>query len=249
MFFSTSSRLFWNKWKQLCAKHKQRLAHFEWCNSCQKSIYMRRLVIYKILKILYFYKNIVIYKLISWAFAATASIESQYLIQYNKTISLSEQNLIDCSGFGDCSAGFPSVAFNYVIKNGIATSQSYPYTASQGNACQFNSNTIGAFVSGFETIFNNELKMQIAIDTIGPIIVYLNSDPLLTYQSGTIINNSSCSFFTNHVALAVGYGTDAVTKTDYYIVKNSWGSGWGENGYFRIARGVNMCGIGIKGIL
>ena len=67
-----------------------------------------------------------------------------------------------------------------------------------------------------------------------------------TYTSG-IINITRCSKNIDHSALAGGYGTDNATGLDYYIVKNSRGTGWGEGGYFRIARGVNMCGIGYKG--
>ena len=88
--------------------------------------------------------------------------------------------------------------------------------------------------------------MQVAIDTYGPIVVFFNRDAINSYTSG-IINNQSCSLLTDHVGLAVGYGTDSLTGTKYYIVKNSWGQNWGEEGYFRIARGVNMCGIGLKG--
>ncbi len=66
----------------------------------------------------------------SWAFAATASIESQYLIQYGINISISEQNLIDCSGFGNCYAGFPDIAFNYIInQEDVLISKYYPYVA------------------------------------------------------------------------------------------------------------------------
>ena len=169
------------------------------------------------------------------------------MIQKKLNISLSEQNLIDCSGFGDCSAGFPDVAFNYIKRNGINIAQSYQYKGSKGSSCKRLSFNGTYSISSFETIFNDESKMQIAIDVIGPIVVFFSSQLLQAYTGGIMGINQTCSLYTDHVALAVGYGTDPSTGTDYYIVKNSWGSLWGEGGYFRIIRGENMCGIGLKG--
>ena len=115
---------------------------------------------------------------VSWAFAITGSIESQYLIQYNQIISLSEQNLIDCSGFGGCNTGFPSIGLNYVIQNKLYKNTDYRYTQIKGKCNTtknigrptFNANDTviiqGIPISKFETIFNDELKMKIAIDTI-----------------------------------------------------------------------------------
>ena len=88
--------------------------------------------------------------------------------------------------------------------------------------------------------------MKTVVDKIGPIIVSLNSELLLTYKPGTIINDPLCPTVINHNALVVGYSTE--NGLDYWIVKNSWGTEWGEQGYFKIARGKNMCGIGIKAI-
>lgn len=89
--------------------------------------------------------------------------------------------------------------------------------------------------------------MKKVVDNIGPLIISLDQRALLNYRGG-IINFRNCSTTLNHNALLVGYGTDSATKLDYWIVKNSYGSNWGENGYFRIARGVNMCGIGKSAI-
>ena len=86
--------------------------------------------------------------------------------------------------------------------------------------------------------------MKSAIDTIGPIVVFFSRDAIISYTGG-IVNNPKCSLVADHVALAVGY--DTKNGVDYYIVKNSWGSNWTNSGYVYIARGVNMCGIGLKG--
>ena len=103
-------------------------------------------------------------------------------------------------------------------------------------------------LSGYQTIRDDEILMKTVIDKVGPIIVSLNSKLLDTYKSGSIIDDSSCPTSINHNALAVGYGYDPILKIDYWIVKNSWGSQWGDQGYFKIARGKNMCGIGKSAI-
>ena len=119
-----------------------------------------------------------------WAFAVTGVIESHYMIQFNQSISLSEQNLIDCSGFGDCNGGFPSIALNYVKNNGIKQSENYKFKA-VNQSCQSTQyigrlstvvNMTGPLlpwiqISNFEIIFNDESKMQMAIDTIVNIYI------------------------------------------------------------------------------
>ena len=89
--------------------------------------------------------------------------------------------------------------------------------------------------------------MKSVLDKIGPIIVSFNVEALYNYKSG-IIDKKNCSKVVNHNALAVGYGYDYITGLEYYIVKNSWGKDWGENGYFRIAMNKNMCGIGASAL-
>jgi cathepsin L len=183
-----------------------------------------------------------------WAFAAVASLEGQNFKKHNKLVSLSEQNLVDCSGpegnFG-CEGGLPDQAYQYIIDNkGIDTEKSYPYTAEDGN-CAFNKKTIGATVSAFTDIATGDEKaLQKAVATIGPISVGIDAsqDSFQSYTSG-IYDEENCSTTQlDHGVTVVGYGTD--NGKDYWLVKNSWGTSWGIKGYIKMSRNANnQCGI------
>jgi hypothetical protein len=97
--------------------------------------------------------------------------------------------------------------------------------------------------SGFQTIAYDEILMQTVLAKIGPIIASVSSDLLVNYTDG-IINSPTCSLKLDHSVLIVGYDRQG----QYYIVKNSWGTQWGEQGYFRIAMGSNMCGIAMQAL-
>ncbi|KAK4876097.1 hypothetical protein RN001_012519 [Aquatica leii] len=180
-----------------------------------------------------------------WAFSSTGAIEGQNFLQNGKLISLSEQNLVDCnSANGGCSGGLMDLAFEYVMKNkGIDTEESYPYQDYRG-ACQFDPTKVGAQVYGYKRVTaDSEEDLKSAVATVGPIAVAINVDQnLQQYQNG-VFDDPSCSKELNHAVLVVGYGTNN-NGVDYWIVKNSWGSSWGENGYILMSRNKNnQCGI------
>ena len=90
----------------------------------------------------------------------------------------------------------------------------------------------------------DEDSLVYALSTVGPIAAAIDATPLQFYKSGILSDVDCSSTELNHAVLITGFGTDAATGKDYYIVKNSWNSNWGENGYFRIARNENnLCGI------
>jgi len=183
-----------------------------------------------------------------WAFSTTGSLEGQHFKSTGQLVSLSEQNLVDCSGAEGnegCDGGLMDNAFTYIKKNGgIDTESSYPYKAQDGK-CKFNKANIGATDTGFVDIKKgNETDLQVAVATVGPVSVAIDAshNSFQLYKSG-IYNEKHCSTTQlDHGVLAVGYGTTA--GKDFWIVKNSWGTGWGEQGYIQMSRNAkNQCGI------
>jgi cathepsin L len=183
-----------------------------------------------------------------WAFSATGSLEGQHFAQTKALVSLSEQNLVDCSGsFGNmgCNGGLMDQAFQYIKANmGIDTESSYPYEA-RNDVCRFKKADVGATDTGFVDIkAMNETDLQMAIATVGPISVAIDAShgSFHLYKSG-IYNEPMCSATRlDHGVLAVGY--DSQNSMEYYIVKNSWGTSWGQDGYIWMSRNANnQCGI------
>ncbi|UYV80617.1 hypothetical protein LAZ67_19001030 [Cordylochernes scorpioides] len=180
-----------------------------------------------------------------WAYSATGSLEGQWYLKTGKLVSLSEQNLVDCSrpeGNHGCRGGLMTKAYDYLIKNkGIDTEESYPYEALTLK-CRYNNASIGATCSSYvELAEGDEEALKEAVATKGPVSIGINADYLQTY-SGGILDKPGCSSELDHGVLAVGYGSE--NGKDYWLIKNSWGADWGEKGYIRMSRNKNnQCGI------
>ena len=182
-----------------------------------------------------------------WAFSAIGTIEGQHSLKYKQLVSLSEQNLVDCSyDFGNegCDGGWPEAAMRYVKNNsGVDTEKNYPYTASDGS-CAYNKTYSGANVTGTVNITQGDIDaLYIAIAKVGPISVAIDAEDDFQFYSSGIYTSDVCDADSlNHAVLAVGYGIQNNNK--YIIVKNSWGSDWGMDGYIYMSTDVdNLCGI------
>ena len=170
----------------------------------------------------------------SWAFSTTGAVEAYYQISHGTLRSLSEQQLLDCSGARSCTQGNTAMALKYVLGAGLTTEAQYPYTARPGT-CKVSSGNY--HIDGFSRLpIGDEDALGAAVDA-GPVSVIINGNWFSSYTGG--IANPDCESQIPVFAsvLIVGY-TD-----DYWIVKNSLGVSWGEGGYFEIVRGQNACGI------
>jgi len=185
-----------------------------------------------------------------WAFSAVAALEGQLAINTSKLVSLSEQNLVDCSreqGNEGCNGGLMDLAFQYIIDNdGIDTEKAYPYEGVD-DECQYDAQSVGAHIKAFTDIQSgSEKELQSAVAKIGPISVAIDAGQLSFqfYRSG-VYNEPNCGSAMeelNHGVTAVGYGTQS--GKDYWIVKNSWSTQWGNKGYILMSRNKNnQCGI------
>jgi len=184
-----------------------------------------------------------------WAFSTTGALEGQHYRKTGVLVSLSEQNLVDCSGhYGNngCNGGLMDNAFRYIKDNGgLDTEKSYPYEGID-DSCHFERSNIGATDRGFVDIPEaDETKMMQAVATIGPVSVAIDaSHESFQFYSEGVYDEPTCdSQNLDHGVLVVGYGTDTDDK-DYWLVKNSWGTTWGDGGYIKMARNKdNQCGI------
>jgi C1A family cysteine protease len=186
-----------------------------------------------------------------WSFSTTGAMEGAHFVATGDLVSLSEKNLMDCSILNhSCNGGSMALAFLYAERHPLETEADYPYAPVDGK-CQYNKSKGVVKVTKYSNIKANspaDLKAAIAQ---GPVSVAIEADQsVFQLYTGGVLTSSACGTQLDHGVLAVGYGTDA-TAGDYYLVKNSWGPSWGDQGYIKIgvADGQGICGIQMMPIL
>jgi len=186
-----------------------------------------------------------------WAFSSTGALEGAWFLSNGTLVSLSEQQLVDCStaqGNQGCNGGLMDDAFQYVIKNkGLTTEAAYPYSATGPNNCQSKGKPVAARISKFVDVTPNSDQALMAAIAKQPVSVAVEADQSsFQFYSGGVMT-AACGTALDHGVLAVGYGTSG--GLDYYLVKNSWGADWGMGGYIQLGRGASynggqgQCGI------
>ncbi|XP_022217019.2 procathepsin L-like [Drosophila obscura] len=176
-----------------------------------------------------------------WSFAATGVIEGRYAIKYGHLQSLSEQNLVDCCLGSE--RGYNTWRAMECIQHlgGIDTESSYPYQGAD-DVCRYRLSASAARVFGVVALPEGNERIMAQALLRGPLAVSISSNTMQFYTSG-VFRDSSCSRSFDHAVLAVGYGTDP-RFGDYWLIKNSWGTQWGESGYIRMTRNSNnQCGV------
>jgi len=194
-----------------------------------------------------------------WAFSAAGAIEGRRAIAGGPLKKLSKEELINCDMNANGCGGSHSIdeGLRFASKQGLTSELDYPFTSkgsseSSGHDGSCNRKEEKKPVVKVGSVYDvpplSEKGLMTALQS-GPVSVGIYAapgSPLQNYRSG-VINDDDCPTQNNHAVLLVGYGHDSKTGKDYWKVKNSWGPSFGEDGYFRIVRGKNMCGIAEHG--
>jgi C1A family cysteine protease len=187
-----------------------------------------------------------------WTFSASGAMEGAWSIAKGSLVSLSEQELVDCAGlkYGSmgCNGGQMDGAFKYAIDNGMCTESSYPYTSGvtkTAGTCH-SCSAVDHFSSCSDVKPNDQISLKAAVAQ-QPVSIAIEADTkyFQSYSSG-VLTSSSCGQNLDHGVLIVGYGVENGIK--YWLVKNSWSTSWGDQGYVKIARSDSTNDPGVCGI-
>ena len=178
------------------------------------------------------------------AYTVAANVEGVNFATNHKLVPLSAEEVVACAmGTSGCDGGWPADAIQWFLSNTngeICTAASMPFNSSDGipGPCSINCTT-GAQVTKSINLPASELAIATSLVMNGPVAVAVDGTSWALYTGGILTN---CTYSeVDHTAVVVGY--DDRSNPPYWLIKNSWGTSWGENGYIRIAKGTNECGV------
>lgn len=181
-----------------------------------------------------------------WAFSTTGGIEGQWFLAGHSLTSLSEQELVSCDTIDDgCNGGLMNNAYDWLLQNRqgkISTEASYPYVSGMGNvpACNLAGKTVGATINGHYNIYHSETQMAAWVAEHGPLSIAVDATAWQLYFGGIMTDCGGSQL--DHGVLIVAYGiSNDTSKIPYWLIKNSWGASWGDQGYIPVARGSDQC--------
>lgn len=195
-----------------------------------------------------------------WTFAAAETLESHVALATGALFTLSEQEFVscvpdpqDCGGTGGCEGATAELAFGYAVENGLVSEWTTPYTSYTGNdgVCSLTRTKPArvAKITDFIVLEENSYDALIdAVSTVGPIAISVDASSWSSYSGGIFDGCNQVNPDIDHAVVLVGYGTDPASGLDYWLVRNSWGPTWGENGYIRLLRTPDeqdRCGVDI----
>jgi len=188
-----------------------------------------------------------------WAFSTIAALEGSYYLKNKQLVSLSEQEFVDCSGSNKgCNGGWPWSALSDILgkeQGQVDTENGYPYKA-KNQPCAFSSSAVGGKYTGFQSYCKvgtnpcTEADMENLLYNYGPLSACLDATPMQHYKSGVDTATGCNANNIDHCITIVGYGT--ANGQQFWKIKNSWGTTWGEAGFYRLIKGgggVGVCGI------
>ncbi|RXG60034.1 Digestive cysteine proteinase 3 [Armadillidium vulgare] len=169
----------------------------------------------------------------------TGALEGQNFKRTGTLVSLSVQNILDCLARDGCDGGLVVDGYEYTrFQRGIDTEESYPYLAKDGDGtCKYDPQYAGGNCSGYVyPSISNERRLLYSVTKVGPVAAVISANYLsfIYYRSGIYYNAYCNDGFPTHAVLVVGYGQE--DGHEYWLVKNSWGTDWGEEGYIRMSR-------------
>jgi len=181
-----------------------------------------------------------------YTFSAVGALETAHWRKYNYLFDFSEQQLLDCTGEygnGGCSGGWMHTAYKWLLEKskGVFAQSDYPYRGVVQNCRQAASGQSKTNVQTYSMVKSEDALMNVVGTTGAVAIAYNAGTQQHSYYTGGILDVPSCGNQPTHAVTLVGYGTE--NGVNFWTLKNSWGTGWGEKGFFRMVRGKNMCGI------